>query len=281
MLNRLVSIQFPGVVIALAGLILLSGCSGTWKRQKPPTGFGGEFQASLRYGPIDGYVQTPRGGAPGTTTRERPTFNELDIDDFISPEVSMRLHWREHGLYAGGSLVRLDGNSVLDTTLVSQGATFPAGTPVESEVQLDWYRFGYQYRFAWTNEGSAGFSLSPAAGVALLNFDYRLEAEGGLLADRGYLVGSPQLGLGSEWTPPGRFSIAGGVFGSIPEVGNLFILSAQVTGSYRLWGRNERGGRVFLGVGYDWLDYEDNQEVPNHIRAEFGPMLLFGISTRF
>jgi len=273
--------RFPGVVIALAGMIVLSGCAAPWKRQQADRGLGAEMEGSLRYGPISGYVQTPRGGAPGTTSAQRPTFRELNMDDFFSPEVSLRLRWREHGLYAGASLVRLDGDSTLNTPLVSQGTSFPAGAAVKSEVQLDWYRLGYQYRITWSNEAGTSLSLSPAVGAALLNFDYSLSADGGLSANRGYIVGAPQFGLGAEWTPPGRFSIAGGIFSSLPEVSNLFILSVQLTGSYQLWGRGERGGRIFLGVGYDWLDYKDGQQVPNHIKAEFGPMLLFGIGTRF
>ena len=162
--------RFPGVVIALAGMIVLSGCAAPWKRQQADRGLGAEMEGSLRYGPISGYVQTPRGGAPGTTSAQRPTFRELNRDDFFSPEVSLRLRWREHGLYAGASLVRLDGDSTLNTPLVSQGTSFPAGAAVKSEVQLDWYRLGYQYRITWSNEAGTSLSLSPAVGAALLNF---------------------------------------------------------------------------------------------------------------
>jgi hypothetical protein len=268
-------------VVALSGIFLLSGCAASWKRQPAANGFGAELEGSLRYGPISGYLQTPNGGAPGTTSSKRPTFQELNIDDFLSPDASLHLRWNDHAFYGGASLVRLDGDSTLDTALISHGTTFPAGTAVQSAVQMDSYRLGYQYRFTWANERGTTLSIAPAAGIALLNFDYSLKGGGGLTANRGYLVGSPQLGLNAGWSPPGRFSVDGGIFNSLPEVGNLFILSAQVRGSYRLWGQGERGGRVFLGVGYDWVDYQDGQQVPNHIQAKFGPMLLFGIGTRF
>lgn len=270
-----------GVSLALGGVLAMSECAGQWAYQPAERGFGVDLGGAMRYGPVDGYVQTPNGGAPGTTSNKRPTFNELGIDSFISPEASLDLHWRAHGLYADGDWVRLDGNSTLNSTLTSHGTTFPAGTSVRSRVQLDSYRVGYEYRLAWTNDGGSLLSFSPAAGIDLLNFDYRLHGEGGLAANRGYFVGSPQLGFGAEWLPPGRFSISGGLFSSLPEVSNLFALSAQVTGGYRLWGQGERGGRLFLGIGYDWLDYKDNQQVPNHVKADLGPMLLFGLHTRF
>jgi len=273
--------RFRGVVIALAGATILSGCVGPWERRQPANGFGAALEGSLKYGPIRGYVQTPRGGEPGTTSAQRPTLQELNVDDLLCPEASLRLGWRGHELYAAANLMRLDGESTLSTALVSQGTTFPAGASVRSEVQLDWYRAGYQYQVTWEDEHGTSLSLSPAVGVALLNFDYSLKADGGAAANRGYLVGTPQLGLGAAWSPAGRFAIAGGVFCSLPEVSNLFILSAQLTGNYHLWGRGEQGGRVFLGVGYDWLDYQDGQQVPNHVQANFGPTLFFGIGTRF
>lgn len=272
---------FHIVAFAFMGLALVSGYAASWERQQAADGFGTELEGSLRYGPIRGYLQTPNGGSPGTTSAQRPTFQELNIDDFLSPDVALRLHWNDHAFYGGASLVRLDGNSTLDTTLISHGTTFPAGTAVKSSVQLDSYRLGYEYRFAWKNEAGTSLWIAPAAGIAMLNFDYSLKGGGGLTAQRGYFVGSPQLGVHAGWSPSGRFSVDGGIFNSLPEVSNLFILSAQLRGSYRLWGEGERGGRVFLGVGYDWFDYQDNQQVPNHIKAQFGPMLLFGIGARF
>jgi hypothetical protein len=239
-----------------------------------------DLEGSLKYGPVTGFAQTPRGGAPGTTSPNRPTFRQLGIDEVLIPDASVGLRWRGHGLYSGGSWIRLDGQTTLDTTLISQGTTFPAGTAVNSEVRLDWYRLGYKYRFALANEMGETFALSPAAGVALLDFDYRLNGEG-LLANRSYIVGTPQMGLEVEWIPSGRISVVGGSLSSLPEVSNLFLLSARLDCRCRLWGTARRGGMLFLGVGYEWINYEDNQTRPNHVKADAGPLLRFGLQTHF
>jgi len=151
-----------GVCLAMVSLSGVSGCAGPWTYHPAERGFSAALEGSGAYGPVDGYVQTPAGGAPGTTSGKRPTFQELGIDDFVSAEGSLNLGWRAHGLYAGGRLLRLDGDSTLNSGLVSQGTTFPAGTSVKSRVQLDSYRFGYQYRAAWANEGGTLLGLSPA-----------------------------------------------------------------------------------------------------------------------
>jgi hypothetical protein len=239
------------------------------------------MEGSLRYGPVSGFVQTPLGGAPGTTSRNRPTFRELNIDEVLSPEASIALSGRGNSVYGGANILRLGDEHSLSSPLVSHGTAFPAGTPVRSDFQLDSYRIGYQYRLSVANQAGTTLSFSPGFGAALLDFDYHLSANGGLSAARSYFVGTPQISLETEWVPEGRLSAAAGVFSSLPEAVNLFILSAQVTGRYRLWGHGERSGMVFLGVGYDSIDYKDNQPVPNHIKAHMGPLLLFGIKARF
>src|SRR4051794_13083353 len=119
-------------------LIFLTGCSSPWSRQTIE-GFHSAAEGTFRYGPVSGFAQTPAGGNPGTSSRNRPTFSELDIHDSINAEASLEASWREHGIYGGGNFIRLDGKSELDESLVSRGTTFPAGDQVRSDVQLDWY----------------------------------------------------------------------------------------------------------------------------------------------
>jgi hypothetical protein len=38
------------------------------------------LEGSFLYGPVEGFLQTPSGGQPGTTSDKRPTLQELDID---------------------------------------------------------------------------------------------------------------------------------------------------------------------------------------------------------
>lgn len=276
------SFKCRAVGLGLSVLILAStGCMSNWHPQSVDRGFHSDIEGALRYGPVSGFIQTPAGGKPGTSSGHRPTFKEIDIDDSLNVDASARIVWREHGLYAGGNFIRLDGKTDLDKSLISQDAAFSAGDRVHSDVQLDWYRIGYEYRFLFRNEKGAVISISPGIGAALLNFDYSLKNEDGLSANRAYKIGTPQIGVKAEWIPQGRFSINAGVLSSIPEATDLFILSAQLTGLYQLWGRPERGGAAFLGVGYELIDFKDNQRLPNRVKADMGPMLLFGIRTAF
>ena len=262
-------------------LVLVSGCTGPWVRQSGERRFRASVDASFRYGSIDGFAQVPRGGTPGTTSSRRPAFKELDVDTVAIADTSASVAWANHIIYGGVRVVRLSGDGVLDRDLVSRGITFPAGSTVSADVTLDWYRAGYKYRFSYANERGDAISLAPSAGVAVLDFEYGLSGSAGMSVHRSFPEAAPQFGLELEWSPEGRFAISGEVLASLPLSTLPFILSARLTGRCRLWGRRSRGGAAFLGVGFDRIEFKDDQQVPNHIEADMGPLLLIGLEVDF
>jgi hypothetical protein len=64
----------------------------------------------------------------------------------------------------------------------------------------------------------------------------------------------------------------------LPIVGTPSIFSIFSSVNYRLWGQPGCEARASLGIAYDRVEYEDSQQVPNHIDADIGPSLLFGFS---
>jgi len=265
---------FLGIVASLTNSV-------AWGQDQGEMGFHLSFDGEFRYGNITGFVQVPRGGGVGTTSNERPKFDELGINQAAIGDPSLTLGWNDHNIYAGASIVRLSGSDTLSSTLISNGTTFPAGTSVHTDIQLDWYRFGYEYRFAYKYNQASGLSFYPAVGVALFNFDYKLDGTGGLSAARGFEKAAPQLGLRSEWTPEGPFSLSGGVLSSLAFSTLPLLLSVDLTAGYQLWGHPDHGGIAYLGIGYDRIDEEDNQKVSNHIKASIGPELVVGLRVRF
>ena len=240
--------------------------------------------ASYLYGPIHGRLQTPTGGKPGTTTAGRPTLAELGIDRAHVPDVAAAVDWDHHEIYAGYRAIRVSGNSTLSEPLISQGHHFSAGTPVHSDVTLDWARVGYRHLIPidLSGDGKPDFNLYPAAGLAIWNFDYRLDQPGSDDVHRAYILPSPQLGLGVEVPLTSRLSLVANVLASLPVGNEPRIYSGEVTAQYHLF---DLGGAEFdgtLGAAFDRIDYRsDNQTVPNDISVDLGPMLLFGLSAKF
>jgi hypothetical protein len=131
-----------------------------------------------------------------------------------------------------------------------------------------------------TDEGSV-VSFYPAIGFALFNFDYNLNGTPRLSASRSFAKAAPQLGLKSEWIPAGPFSLSAEVLSSLPFSTLPLLLSVDLTMGYQLWGRHDHGGMAYLGIGYDRINEEDNQKVPNHIKASIGPELVVGLKVSF
>jgi len=261
--------------------IVASSSRQVWGQDQGETGFHVSLDGEFQYGNITGFVQIPKGGSPGSTSSDRPKFNELGIDHAAIGDPSLTLEWNDHDIYAGAHIVRLSGSHTLSATLISNGSTFPAGTSVNADTHLDWYRVGYEHRFAYKYSQGSILSFYPAIGFALFNFDYNLKGTGGLSAARSFEKAAPQLGLRSEWIPGGPFSLSGGVFSSLAFSTLPLLLSVDVTAGYQLWGRPDHGGMAYVGIGYDRIDEEDNQRVSNHIRASIGPELLVGLKLRF
>jgi len=225
-------------------------------------------------------LQTPAGGNPGTTSHDRPTLSELGIHTAPMADASLVVGAGAHDFYGGARLIELSGSSTLSQTLITHNVTFPAGTPVSSTVQLNWYRLGYEHRYVFGRADGTTLRIDPAIEGVLFDFGYHLSG-GGLRTSRTYFKGGVRLGLRSEWSPWSRFSILGDAMGSVPIPGQPVILSFQATGRVRLWGRARRGGAFFLGIGYDLLDHKDLQTEPNHIKVTMGPLLVTGLAVNF
>lgn len=236
------------------------------------------------YGPIHGKLQTPTGGKPGTTTPGRPTLGEVGVDRASMPDVSAAVDWGRHEVYAGYRFIRLSGDATLDDPLISQGHTFDAGTHVNADVTLDWLRAGYRYRFPidLNGDGVPDFSLYPAAGLAVWNFDYRLDQPGPDDAHRSYIRPTPQLGLGADVPLTDRLSIVADGLASVPVGHQPQIYSGQLLVRYLLFELSRSTVYADLGVNFDRLEYRSgNQEVPNHVTIDAGPALVAGVVVRF
>jgi hypothetical protein len=276
-MSRRAMLIFRAVVLCAFGA-WLGGCAGYWTRE-PEQGFRATADATFLYGPISGFLQTPAGGNPGTTSHDRPTLKELGIQTAPMVDALVTAGWGAHDFYGGARLIGPSGNNILDQTLLTHNVTFPAGTAVSSDVRLNWYRIGYAHRWLFRHD-KARLRIDPALEAVIFDFNYSITG-GGQSTSRTYLKGNGRLGLHAEWTPASRFSLSGDVFESVPIPGQPMILTVQSLAGYRFWGTADRGGMVSLGIGYDWLDHEDLQTVPNHIHADIGPLLLAGLAIHF
>ena len=157
--------------------VLLAICLSTGAAHAAQDGvqaLGARFQADVLYGSLDGFAQTPRGGGATTTSRRRPSFDELGIGSTVGADVELGLDWRAWTLHWGARILHATTSATLDDALVSQGASFPAGTPVRSQLELDSYRAGVGHHFTVASDrlGAGGVSLQLTPHLEAVIFDF-------------------------------------------------------------------------------------------------------------
>jgi hypothetical protein len=267
------------IVVFVSFVMCTTLCAQDANRSIDDTDWRFSLDVSYLYGDVSGYVQTPAGGQAGTTSRHRPRFSEIGIDNASIIDAEARAGWHNEELYLGAQIVRLSGDDTLDTALITHGETFPAGTSVNADVHLDWYRFGYRHRFELLDDRS--LTISPGVGGAILNFSYNLDTagDGAPSTSRSYVKVTPQLALNAEWRPGrGPFSIELDLLGS-PLVTSSIpgIFTEELLAKYRIVDNERWQLGAFVGVEFEQIRFHDDQTVPNRIEADFGPMLVVGL----
>ena len=234
------------------------------------------LDATYSHGHVDGYVQTPNGGEPGTTDHNRPTLSELGIDHASVYGGRVLGDWGPNQFFLGGQYTDLSGSATLDQDLTTHGETFTAGTHVSSDVMLTLLQLGYGYKF----DLGHNLAIRPMADLAVLDFDYQIKG-GGVSTSRKYAKGTFQLGGEFSWQPnAGPFDLAAGALltppiKDFPEVDQEWIMAR-----YRVFDTDKVNGKIGAGVRWEQDHFEDNQTVPNHFKIDMGPMFVieFGLS---
>src|SRR5258708_5274356 len=133
----------------LIGLMVSPVSAQDMENPSPPVAI--SFQGSFNFGSLDGFLQTPSGGRPGSSSRQRPTFDELGLSDVIFYDTRLDVQWHKARLYGGYQFIRLDASTTLSQPLISQGRNFAAGDSVRTDDQLDWARVGFGWQFDFFN----------------------------------------------------------------------------------------------------------------------------------
>lgn len=242
-----------------------------------------EAEAFVRAGPVRGFLQTPNGGQPGTTSPRRPSLSETGADGAGEAGLRIRAIYRRSELFLEGSGLSFGGDDLLGQDLVSQGSDFPAGTFVDSRSGLSLFRLGYRYRFDVRTGSRGGLQIRPGIGVTGLGVGYRLDGANGARADRSYFHMAPHIDLALEWRPcvTSRWWLSGSVGQTLtcllPDSNQMNMFDANLRVNFDF----ARRWTAFLETGYRYIDWRDDQTVQNHIHVEYGPFIGAGLGFRF
>ena len=249
--------------------------------------FTGSVTATGWLASSEGYLQTPSGGQPGSSSSRRPETGEIGLDGLrVLPRLDGRAAFHGHELHLGYTGLRIDGRSTLTEDLVSQAKSFPAGSPVESELDLPLFLAGYRADWLIPKLGAA--ALSPEIGFAFTPFRYTLTSPSvSSGVDRSYTIAFPYLGLLLEAPIADRLSFEVNLAGSAGIAGAYYAeTDLRLALALARW--KGLSGDLVLGLEGLWLKRKDSQTLPNDVDIRAGSFstepwggLTFGLRVRF
>lgn len=280
------SLSVARLLVLVPALATLPGCT---RRPVPllagqgepahVRGFEGRVRAEVRAGPVSGYLQTPKGGQPGTTSLKRPTFDEVGAETLIAPTADLRFAYKRHRLHLGGSWMMLHGSETLQQDLTSHTDFYPAGTDMTSDTEIHAHWIGYGYAFDLARQRGA-LTLTPGIGSYGYGQRYGISG-GGSQSSRDFTSYSPMLDAELAWYPGGRMHVTSGLMLVLDDLLGLSSPTTLVDATVRVHWDVSRDVNLFLSVGYTYLDHEDEQTVPNHANLESVPWFGLGGEWRF
>ncbi len=222
----------------------------------------------------DGFLQTPAGGTPGTSSAERPTFAETALRDGTYRWLAAAFDLERFRFHARYEAIRTDGEAQLGQMLTSQGQFFNAGQRIRSKASFD----GLSLALTWTFASSRGWHSEVGGELAWTAFDLRIQGNESSV-DRAYhvhtvgILGALYKQLGTRW----RF---GAVLGAAPRfdgAGSRYRLAPHI--DLRLGER----WNVALGVRFEQFRYDDahKQALPNRLLVRRRVLPTLSMSARF
>lgn len=265
-----------------AGLLALAfvACASAARAEEnagAPAEWALSLEAAGTWSNLTGFVQVPLGGKPGTTSPRRPTLHELGIADAAGWDAEGRVRWQHFVVSGGYQWLEPDGSGTLTEPLVSHGVSFAAGSPFQSSLKLDVAHVGAGWNFELLERR---LTLRPLVEFALLDYSYSLSSPGAR-ASRAFATGAARLGAEAAFALGSGFAFEFRGVASLP-IAHMAQL-AEVGGrlSYRLPLSERVRAHAFLGSGVRWIEFDDSQQVPNHISVRTGALLRGGIAIEF
>lgn len=270
-------------LLLLALALALCGCVARAPLSGPPEpahvpGLALRLRTEVRAGPSDGYLQTPKGGQPGTTSLGRPTFDEVGAETLVAPSADLRFAWGRHRVHLGAMLWILHGSETISEELVSHDDTYPAGTEItcDTEILAHWIGYGYAFDLS---RGRGTLTLTP--GLGFYGYGQRYAISGGTEeSERNFTSYSPMADLELSWSPGGRLRVGASLMLVADEALGLSSPTNAVDAAVRLHWDVSRRASVYLAAGWSSVEHYDEQAVPNHSDID-APWFGLGVDWRF
>ena len=220
---------------------------------KPPKIY--KIRTFYNYGKIDGFVQIPKGGKNGTTSVERPTLNELGIDNIGFTELKLQFQWDKLLTYGEIKYKIFDGDSTLQKDLISHNKFIPVYSKINTEHEYIGYNIGIGYDISKFNK----LKFIPIIEFSMNNFKYKYSAttpkNQNLSSKRSFGWGQLNVGFNSSYEFTDKYSLELNTRYGIKHDSIRKYYDIELINNYEIY----KNLHLLMGVEYENLKYRDTQ----------------------
>lgn len=190
---------------------------------------------------LDANAKVSKGGVIGT---DLDLVKDLGIDDkknFWEGRITLELG--HHKIRYGFTPLKWDGSRTLSQSITFNGRTYSASTTVDTKLNLDYHRLGYEYDFIDLLDNRLGVIVE----LKYFDADARLKDTSlGIDESKKVRAPIPTVGIGGQVGLPFLFSVGGEVTG-ITVGKNAYLVDAEagvnlkpfpfvvISGGYRIF----------------------------------------------
>ena len=265
MIRRTIARLLAGWVLAVASAHALSDTDGQniWQKRD------GLSLTAAAFNPnYETKIRKSRGDTDGSLISLEDDLG-LDDDDVI-PVLSLAFRpWAKHKFFLSYMGMDRDAQKVLSEDLSFDGITFPAGTDVDTEFNIDMYRAGYTWSFLQNESWELGVSV----GAYWVEMDMQMSAFKGFLdADYDESEPFPMFGFSGSWLLNDNWLIRGTAEAFRIDMGDTEgdFYNVRIEAEYAVT------ENISLGAGYDLvrIDVEDTKK-NNRVTYDYDGALAF------
>lgn len=228
--------------------------------------------AELSHADVRGFQQTPKGGNPGTTSLERPSFEELHINSKTYSNMGAWLRFEPFQINFNYLPLKYDGQTILSSELVSHGITIPQGSFFSSDIKDHLYSADFARIF----KPFHAFMIAPLAMVHVFDHHYEFKS-GPLSSTRSFLTTGFGLGLDMTYAFLYQYELNAKINVAIP-INNLDVNKAKLSIAY-VWALTPRFTmKPYALVEWNKIRFKDHQPVPNLLDYRLSPIWGMGLS---
>lgn len=235
-------------------------------------------------GKINGFVQIPKGGQYGTTSKERPDFQELGINHIYYPEITISTKWNKFSMSLHGKYEMFKGKSTLKKDLISHNIPIPEGSSFKTKHKYAYYGLNFYYDVFATEK----WKMTSGFGINVFDFHYEFSAtnkEGNVITNkdsRKFHAGIPMIGLEASYQFSKKSKIIFALNSNIPMKSVKQYLDTSLLFSYNLYKNKDQELNLLGGIGYEKWKFRDSQkEMQNYMKHSISPVYKLGLEYKF